>query len=107
MGLVNSIGTKKDIKCLKCKKSLRYDTEHPVYKDTIVFQSKDMNDRGNQWMVGDKIKIYGGGLSFTSKDDAIWTGCHECPYCRTFFECDIVIKNGTIKEIKNLRDYNI
>ena len=32
MGLVNNIGTEKDIKCLRCKKSLRYDTEYPVYK---------------------------------------------------------------------------
>ena len=41
MGLTNNIGTKKDIKCLKCKKSLRYDTKHPVCKDTIFFQSKE------------------------------------------------------------------
>ncbi len=105
MGLVNDIGTKKDIKCLKCKKSLRYDTEHPVYKDTIIFQSKDMSNRMNSWMIGDKIIIKDGGLSFTSKDSAIWTGCGGCPHCRTPFECDIVIKNGTIKEIKNLREY--
>jgi len=104
MGLTNDIGTKEDIKCLKCKKSLRYDTEHPILKDTIFFQSKDMSDRMNQWMVGDKIAIRNGGLKFTSKDNTIWTGCHGCPHCRAFFICDIIIKNGTIKEIKNLRE---
>jgi len=104
MGLTNNIGTKEDIKCLKCKKSLRYDTEHPVLKDTIFFQSKDMSDRGNQWMVGEKIELGDGGLLFTSNGNAVWTGCEICPHCRAFFECDIVIKNGTIKEIKNLRE---
>ena len=103
MGLTNEIGTKEDIKCLKCKKSLRYTTEYPVFKDTIFFQSKDMADRMNSWMVGDKLIKKGGGLKFVAEGNSIWTGCHACPHCRTFHECDIIIKNGIIKEIKNLR----
>ncbi len=106
MGLTNNIGTKEDIKCLKCGKSLRYDTDHPVLKDTIFFQSKDLADRGHQWMVGDKITLYdyeGSNFRFVAEGDDVWTGCHVCPHCRTFFECDIIIKNGTIKEIKNLK----
>lgn len=103
MGLTNNIGTKEDIKCLKCGKSLRFDTKHPVHKDTIFWQSKDMSDRSNQWMVGDKIKIGDGGLLFTSNGNTTWTGCERCPHCMTFFYCDIIIEKGTIMQIKNIR----
>ena len=103
MGLTNEIKTTEDIKCLKCGKSLRYDTEHPSFKGIICFQSKDMYNRGNCWVVGDKIIISSGGLKFVAEGDTIWTGCHMCPHCRAFFECDIIIKNGIIKKIKNLR----
>ena len=103
MGLTNEIGTKEDIKCLKCKKSLRFDTEHPSFKGLIIFQSRDMSNRMNCWMIGDKITMEDGGLEFTSKNNTIWTGAHMCPHCRAFFECDIVIKKGVIDSIKNLR----
>ena len=105
MGLFNEIKTKEDVKCPKCKKSLRYDTEHPSLKNIISFQSKDLSDRGNGWYVGDKIIIEHGGLKFVAEGDAIWSGIHGCPHCRTTFECDIIIKNGVIKEITNLREW--
>ncbi len=110
MGLTNNIGTHEDIKCLECGKSLRFDTEHPDYKNTIVFQSKDLADRGHMWMVGEKLILYDYGddsLRFVAEGDAVWKGIHSCPHCRAFFECDIIIKDGTIKEIKNLREWEI
>lgn len=105
MGLTNEIKTKEDIKCPKCKKSLRYETEHPSHKGIISFQSKDLSDRCNSWYVGDRIIIEDSRLKFVAKGDDVWTGCHGCPHCRTFFECDIIIKKGIIIAIKNLREY--
>ena len=105
MGLTNEIRTKEDIKCPKCKESLRYKTEHPSFKNIISFQSKDMSDRCNVWYVGDKIIIEDGGLKFIAEGNDIWTGCSNCPHCRTFFECDIIIKKGVITAIENLREY--
>ena len=105
MGLTNEIITKEDIKCPKCKKSLRYNTEHPSYKGKIIFQSKDMSDRCNVWYVGDKIIIHDGGLKFVAEGDDIWSGIHGCPHCNTTFECDIIIEKGVIKEITNLRKW--
>lgn len=107
MGVTNNIGTKEDIACLKCGKSLRFDTENPDYKYTIVFQSKDLRNRGYQWMVGEKITFMDGELNFMAEGDDVWKGIHSCPHCRAFFECDIIIKDGTIKEIKNLREWKI
>ena len=104
MGLTNDIGTKENLKCPKCGESLRFTTTHETYKDTIFFQSKDMNDRGNCWMVGDQIIKSDGDLEFISVDDAVWEGFHFCPHCRTPFGCDIIIKKGFINSIENLRE---
>ena len=103
MGMFNTIVTKEDMKCLKCKKTLRYITEHHDYKNKILFQSKDMFSRGNLWYVGDKITFQDGLFKFTTEGNDVWTGVHGCPHCHAYHECDIIIEKGFVKEIKNLR----
>jgi len=96
MGLTNDISTKKDIKCPSCSRSLRYDTDLPFLGNTIVFQSKDMGDRGHNWSVGDRVEINDGGLVFTSDNDTTWNGFHICPHCNKGVYCEIMIKKGII-----------
>lgn len=105
MGLNNDIKTKEDLKCSECGKSLRWDTEHPSFKGIITFQSKDLSDRCNCWYVGERITLELGGLIFKAEGDDKWSGCNHCPHCKAFLDVDIIIKEGVIKEIKNIRKW--
>lgn len=119
MGLTNDIYTKEEILCPNCKKSLKPSSfylkdysekekkkkikEH-LWFDIVSFQSKDLFDRGYCWEVGDKIILRcGGGLKFSAEGDDVWEGFKICPHCHEGIICDIIIKNGVIVKLKNIR----
>jgi hypothetical protein len=81
------------------------------------WQSKDLYNRMNIWKLGEKIVIEDCNQNATfrleGKGDDIWTGVGLCKKyiknkgivgCGSYLECDIIIKDGVIKEIKNIRE---
>lgn len=98
MGLVNRIYTKEEVICPHCKKPANYPN------NKFSFQSNDLDGMYN-WQLGEKIQLLLGGLTFTAKGNNKWLGFAVCWNCKKALECDIIIKNGKIHSIKNIRRF--
>ena len=90
MGVTNVIIDDRTV-CPKCKFEM---------EGGICWDSKDIGDRMNAWRLGERINLKHGNLIFVANGDDVWKGLWYCYKCKTYFDSEIIIKDGVITEIK-------
>lgn len=110
MGLTNAIITRDILKCPKCRSGLLGFKGEPT-----EWESKDTYNRCQRFVQHEEMIIDEGGMEFVARGepkteiDGIklwgWNCCAHCLRCGEFIWADIIIENGRIKELSNLRTY--
>lgn len=97
MGSFDTIISRKQMKCPLCNGMLSYS------KRGTDFQTKDLLCMFLTLKEGRIIKFRNWKLIFTASGNTKLNGLTDCRDCHKLVEADIIIRNGIITKITNLR----